>query len=371
MTRRTITTALAALALLVPVAACGGGRAGGTADPATGGTATTPAIPAVRNRWHRVKPGGGCRCANGSDFSLFERTADRRRVVLHFGGGGACWSAATCAQDGRDGSEGLYAAAVGEGPARRGGIFDLTDRRNPFADWSMVFVPYCTGDVFTGDAVTTYAPGLTIHHKGYADATAAVEEVARTFPHATEVVVTGLSAGAVAVPVFGAMVADRLPHARVVVLADSGGAYPPAAGAVTGPWNVGGAIPDWPENAGLTAAQWADPVRLWAQAARHAPRVRFARFNYAYDHVQATYSALAGAGSRDLAATIDANEAAIEAAGVHVANYTAGGEAHGVLQYGTFYTETVGGVRLVDWVARLVAGRAVGDVHCTDCRSAS
>ena len=366
MTRRTITTALAALALLVPVAACGGGGAGGAAEPAT-----TRAVPAARDRWHRVKPGGDCRCADGSDFSLFERRDDRHRVLLHFGGGGACWSAATCVQDGRDGGEGLYAPAVAGGPARRGGIFDLGDERNPFADWSMVFAPYCTADVFSGNATTTYAPGLTVHHKGYVDATAAVDEVATAFPDATEVVVTGLSGGGVAAPVYGAMVADRLPGARVVVLADSSGAYPSAAGAITGPWGVGHAIPDWPENAGLTAAQWADPVGLYARAARHAPRVTFARFDYAYDHVQAFYSGLVGGRSTDLVATIDANEATIRAAGVDVASYTAAGPAHGVLQYRAFYSEEVGGVRLVDWVARLVAGRPVGNVHCSDCRGAS
>ena len=43
------------------------------------------------------------------------------------------------------------------------------DPRNPFADYSAVYVPYCTGDVHIGSVTTEYADGLTIQHKGYAN----------------------------------------------------------------------------------------------------------------------------------------------------------------------------------------------------------
>jgi hypothetical protein len=64
---------------------------------------------------------------------------------------------------------------------------------------------------------------------------------------------------------------------------------------------------------------------------------------------------------------MDANEATIEAAGVTQHSYTAPGDDHGILDDGPFYTMEVDGVRLVDWVAALIAGEPLDDVHCDDC----
>jgi hypothetical protein len=83
----------------------------------------------------------GTECADGSEFHCWVREADPSKVLLHFGGGGACSSAETCAQDGSDGSEGLYTPAPEAAPMGRDGIFDLADERNPFADYSIMFVP--------------------------------------------------------------------------------------------------------------------------------------------------------------------------------------------------------------------------------------
>jgi hypothetical protein len=37
--------------------------------------------------------------------------------------------------------------------------------------------------------------------------------------------------------------------------------------------------------------------------------------------------------------------------------------------FGVAYTMEVNGIRLVDWVARLIAGAPVDDVHCQKCRA--
>ena len=46
------------------------------------------------------------------------------------------------------------------------------------------------------------------------------------------------------------------------------------------------------------------------------------------------------------------------------------GDAHTVLHKPDFYTETVNGVQLVDWVWALLAGDTMADVHCTECTTA-
>jgi hypothetical protein len=65
----------------------------------------------------------------------------------------------------------------------------------------------------------------------------------------------------------------------------------------------------------------------------------------------------------ELLSLIDTNETQIEGAGINLLSYLAPGDAHTVLSDGTFYTETVNGVKLVDWVTGLINGDNVVDVH--------
>jgi hypothetical protein len=69
-----------------------------------------------------------------------------------------------------------------------------------------------------------------------------------------------------------------------------------------------------------------------------------------------------------LLAVIDANEAAIEKAGVVMHSYTAPGSGHGIFEWPKFYELEVNGERLVDWVTRLIEGEPAEGVHCQKCR---
>lgn len=317
----------------------------------------------VATGWERIVPGGDCQCADGSEFSFWVREANPDRVVFYLQDGGVCFSAETCAPD-RD----LYQTRVVEGPTGEGGIFDFADARNPFADYSVVYVPYCTGDVHLGNTTTEYAPGLTVQHKGYVNGAAALDHLAATFPGATEVVVVGESAGSIASPLYGGLVSDRLPNARITVLADGSGSYPdvPRANEIIAAWGAGDAITGWPDNIDPTVEQWSFPG-LFIQSGRHHPDIVFARHDYAYDENQQTWYPLAGIPTQDLLSLIDANETLIEGAGVNLLSYIAAGDAHTVLSDGTFYAETLNGVKLAEWVNSLIDGEQVDDVHCTDC----
>jgi hypothetical protein len=354
--RRSFTALVAALAL-AGAGACGGDSAGGGQPPADQGQAdqgqAAPAGGPVADApgWEQVSPGGDCECADGSEFSFWVHEADPTKVVFFLEAGGACFTAETC-----DPERDLYATAVEEGPPG-GGVFDFADNRNPFADYSAVYVPYCTGDVHLGTVTTEYAPDLTVHHMGYLNGTAAVDHLAASFPDATEVVVMGMSAGSVAAPVYGGQVADRLPDAGITVLADGSGAYPddPTFNQVLDAWGAAGAVPprSFP---GLTI-----------QAGTQHPNIVFARHDHARDDRQAVWFPILDVPEGDLLARMDANEAEIESAGVNVHSFTGPGEEHVVLADGPFYTEEVNGVSLVDWVTRLIQGEPVDDVHCTDC----
>ena len=319
---------------------------------------TVPTDDAVTARWERIVPGGDCQCSDGSEFSFWVRAADAEKFVFYLQDGGVCFSAETCAPE-RD----LYNTRVNEGPVGEGGIFDFADARNPFGDYTVVYVPYCTGDAHLGDASVEYAPGLTIQHKGYVNASAALDHLATTSRRATDVVVVGESAGAIAAPLYAGLVADRLPDARVTVLADGSGSFPGGrrVNDIVAAWGLGGAVRPWPD-----ADSWSIPG-LFVESARHDPDIVFARHDYAYDEKQQSWYPIAGLPARDLLSRIDANETRIEAAGVDLASYIAPGDEHTALSDGTFYTEEVDGTRLVDWVSRLIEGEPVDDVHCVDC----
>ncbi len=308
-------------------------------------------------------------CADGSDVGFLERRADPERVVLYFEGGGACFSAETCAFDSDEKTYVSSSPQTAEFLIDRGGIFDFEHAENPVGEYSFVYVPYCTGDGHLGTATHRYRDGLVVEHKGFVNATAAFDHLIETYPDVRELVITGASAGSIPTPLFAGLAADRSPDTRIVTMGDSSGAYPdvPALNGLIGDlWGAGGAIPDWPETAGLKLDRWSVPG-LYTFAGQHAPDVTFARFDFAADEAQAFYGDLVGVDTDELVTLIDDIEAGIEASGVNVASYVAPGTAHTIINGDDFYTLEVDGVRFVDWMSELVNGGTPDDVHCRVC----
>lgn len=332
--------------------------------PATDALAeTTPPTPPAAGAWERVNAGDGCVCADGSPFSFWVREADPSRVVFHLMGGGACFSFETCSFDSV-----AYTATASASPSR-GGIFDPDNPANPLAGHSFVVVPYCTGDLHLGTTTATYGQDLTVNHTGFLNASKALDEMAKRFDDPVEVVVTGSSAGSAAAPLYGGLVSDLYPEARVSVVADSSGAYPdnPTVNAtIGGLWGVAGAIPDWPVNRGLTIADIGLPG-LFVQAGRHDPDIRFSRFDHAFDLVQALFTTLSGGGIGPTDRMIRDNEALIEGRGVPVAGYLAPGVGHTILGRSEMYALEVDGTAFIDWLTAFLAGEPVGDVRCRNC----
>ena len=374
--RRTATAIVVTLGLAALLGACGGGS-DNASDARADGAASTADAAAPDERgvdpaaWQKVVPGGDCECADGSEFAFWEREADPTRVVLFLDGGGACFDEETCAFT--SGEAQAYDWNVqGDDPSQDGGIFDFARADNPFSDYTFVLVPECTGDVHLGDVTREYSPDLTVEHNGFVNGNAALSYLAEHHPDAAHVVVIGKSAGSVAAPVYGGLVADLLPEAEVTVFAGQSGHVPNNADLNTEIlgelWGAYDNMPDWEVNVGLTARDWGAP-RFWVQAGLHNPEILLARFDYAYDRAAAEGAEDLGLDPSQLLASIDANEAAIEAAGVVQHSYTAPGSGHGIFEWDTFYTLEVNSVALVDWVDALIAGEPRDDVHCEPCEA--
>lgn len=180
-----------------------GGDTGGTSSGTggSGGTGGTfepgEAIQAPNETWTWV-PFDDAFCANGSTTGIGVNLTDKsKNVIIFMMGGGACWNQLTCY---------LAKTAVnldGYGEAKfnsdvngvlASSLFDRDDPENPTKDFSFVFVPYCTGDVHSGNAEQEYG-GKKTKHAGFANMTAYLSRIVPTFPDATRVVLSGSSAG--------------------------------------------------------------------------------------------------------------------------------------------------------------------------------
>jgi hypothetical protein len=333
--------------------------------------ATLPATETVASdaAWEKVVPGGDCACADGSEFNFWVREADPAKVVLFLEGGGACFDPTMCAFTEEDSTTYDWNISPDDEPSLMGGIFNFDRAENPFADYSFVYVPYCTGDVHLGNVTREYSPDLTVEHVGMVNGDAALSYLAENFADAEQVVVVGESAGSIASPVYAGLVSDLLPDAQITVYADGSGAYPdtPALNAgIGGLWGAYENMPDWEVNEGLTPEDWGIP-RYWVQAGLHDPEIVMSRFDFAYDEVQGAFMELTGSDTSDLAASIAANEAMIEEAGVVQHSFTAPGTDHTLVRNDEFYDMEVGGTVLSDWVADVIAGEDVADVTCEEC----
>ena len=327
--------------------------------------------PPTELEWTRVVPGGDCRCADGSDFAFWDWRGNPTKVVFFLNGGGVCWDAATCVFTGDKGESDSYDWSVeGTEPENRTGMFDITRGDNPFSEYSFVYVSSCTGDAHLGDVTQEYSKNLTVEHRGYANGSAALAFLAENYPDAEDVIVVGKTAGSVAAPIYGGLIADLLPDAKVTVFGAQSGAWPDDEGfnaeILEGRWGAYGAVPDWAV-AGLDVAQWGVP-RFWSQAARHDPQMVLARFDFAFDpHAASEVTRWVGADDSDLLEVIDDNEAAVEESGVTLHSYTAPGADHQIFEPDKFYELEVNGIRLVDWLDALVSGDPPADVHCQQC----
>lgn len=317
-------------------------------DDAADPVSATPAEPV----WEEVAGGEACMCSDGSDWSFWVREADPTRVVFYLQGGGACWNDLTCAP-----ATGFYKTITdaSDNPTGGGGIFNFDEADNPFTDWSWVAVPYCTGDMHLGDNSATYGD-LTIEHNGLVNGRRAIEEMIARFPDATEVFVTGSSAGGVATPLYAGLIAEQYTDAHIVSLADASGAYANVASPdIAESWGVAGALPGWAtfgDEADLTIPG------LFVAAGGEYPAIDFARYDNAADEVQQSFILVSGTSLdtvEDLADQIRQTEAFIEDAIGEVPSYVAPGTDHTILGRRDFYELEVDGVKVSDWVAGLVS----------------
>jgi hypothetical protein len=180
---------------LIGGAACG--------DNALAPTPENP-IREAYGTWLMIEPPGAV-CGNGSPFRFFVNfSPDSDDLAVVYEPGGACWDFDSCT--GRNGIRGAANVnGIGDDHWQLGEVISpflsRLDGEVPTQTWNHVFVPYCTGDVHTGNRVATYADptgaeaDIDFHHRGHDNTMRVVEWLDDSFVHVPRMLVTGCSAG--------------------------------------------------------------------------------------------------------------------------------------------------------------------------------
>ena len=180
----------------------------------------TPAVSfPVGEGWvkHTFDPGAafdGPLCIAGTPYSVFTKKGNPAKLLIMLQGGGACW---------QDFYNCNVLAEEQEPPPSQVGIWDEQSGLNPIDDWSVVYLPYCDGSVFTGDndvidpgwqAFIEGALGLepgtgpvVRFHRGLRNVTAGIDVAKAMFPQASRILVAGSSAGGVGATAFAPFLA--------------------------------------------------------------------------------------------------------------------------------------------------------------------
>jgi hypothetical protein len=252
----------------------------------------------------------------------------------------------------------------------------LDNAANPFSDYYAVYMPSCNGDVYWGNTVQDYATDdggtLTIYHRGFVNAAAALDWAYRNIAAPDSIFVTGCSAGSVGSRVHVPYVIEHYPEARMTQLGDSLAfvfGRPVNVGTETG-YESYNTFPDWiPALAALK-----DGPLLMADydsaIANYYSNYTFAQYNTANDNVQVRFYEAAGGGDvADFANDLAAHLTSIHQAAPNFRSYTSAGDLLCFLPRPQFYTTEVAGVNLTDWVQALADGEAVSSVKCETCQN--
>ena len=215
---------------------------------------------AAYNSWIEIQPQGVV-CGNDTQYKFwvnYSNTSDN--LVVVFEPGGACWDYPGCTgaagELGVANLDGLpddhYSLAPFISP-----FLNRSDDTSPSQLWNMVYVPYCTGDVHTGNVVATYSDdaghSVDFHHDGHAAVAGVTTWIDSNFTHVPKMLVTGCSAGGVGALVNYHFLRNGVHAAeKGYLFDDSGPVFPdpsnstPMHQKIRQAWNLDSLTPDFP-----------------------------------------------------------------------------------------------------------------------------
>ncbi len=325
-----------------------------------------------------------------SKFSFWTKKGSSKNLAVYFEGGGACWNNETCSfpigNNLPAGTPQFFVPAIDPGstPAGYSGIFDANNPANPVRDWSMVYIPYCTGDLHTGSTTKSYysanpynpyLPPLpltfNIEHRGFDNFMVVLDWMKKNVEKPKNVLVTGSSAGG-----YGATAnfpwierSFRKAHTYVIADASQGVTVPLFDSVGRTSWNI--QLAPWAFGNNPSSIAGPDLLRVAAEA---LPHVKTAQFTTAYDEVQVGFYAAmtyfyqdpgtcAARAPSALSVAYDWHNKMVTTLQSYAADvknyryYLASGSYHTLLRSPTFFTENSAGTNFSEWVEDMLSNR--------------
>lgn len=172
------------------------------------------------NKWYRYSP-EGLVCSNGEPYHGCFKVGKENKLLILFNGGGVSIDDFTAARPNSIFEEptglNFYFSDVFliADYMVRNGIPEVRDE-NPFKDWSMIVVPYASGDFHTGTNDFHYhddelGDGI-IHHHGHINLHKLLDGFKKYIRNPEKLLVTGLSAGGFATALLTDDIMDSFPE---------------------------------------------------------------------------------------------------------------------------------------------------------------
>ena len=327
-----------------------------------------PEIDAPPLEWKYIAvPGTVCMNGDMAGFGI-SHNPDSKDLMIYLEGGGACFN------DVCD-----FSAFNIPFIPPPDGIFNRNNPGNPVKDWSMIYVPYCTGDIHGGDMDTELGGQLRRFH-GYRNITKYLEQWAPKFADADNVLLTGISAGGYGAGLNATQVAEAfLPGPQLIVIDDSG---PPLSNEAIPPclqqtfrevWGLDGTI--LAECGGDCPDQDDFASGALAHALAKYPDIRFGLFSNTADTVIRLFMGFGwGNGVHDNCGGVPTSvpakvyeEGLLELRAQYMetaSTYYIGqgqvlynfGQGHTALRSPLFWTTVIDGVPLPEWVGGVIDG---------------
>lgn len=152
----------------------------------------------------------GPMCLAGADYTMSVRDKGSDGLFIFLQGGGACWSKFCLATV--DAPPGIPEVE----------ILDAARDTNPLKDWSTVYLPYCDGSLFVGEAEWSDPNFGAMHSHGLKNLSAALDIAVKRFPHPKRIVLAGSSGGGYGTIMGAPLVRIRYPGVPIDVFDDSG-----------------------------------------------------------------------------------------------------------------------------------------------------
>jgi hypothetical protein len=327
-------------------------------------------------------------CMNSSPYSYFVKRGSVNKLLVYYQGGGACWENLTCSVPVCDTN--VNPAGSDNPNNATTGFADISNPLNPFKDWNIVFVSYCSCDIHYGDAAQDYSgilPTIHVEHRGYENSRVVEKWAREHFVNPERVFVTGSSAGAYGAW-FNAPLHEAVwPASHFDVLADAGN------GVITQDfldnefphWNFAANLPTYIPGLADTLTNGTGIPGYTQVVTSYFPDTRWAHYATAFDggtggqtgfyqvmlnpnnigvwtswwQASCAWNAVMTQQAQDTAAAVPSN----------YRYYIGTGSRHTMWGSNKVYTDTTGGVpTLVDWVNGMLDGSgAWTNVECTNC----